>query len=340
MPDAATQTEQAELDELEREFKREAIIYVEGKPTNPPSAAMLSWLTKNLVPAKPLPESLARTEEEKLDLARLRQESVAELMRLRELGKENREKLRRAGYYRNPLIREEPQRGVDTPVERVFRERAHGGRMRHGDQKWDLFGRVWSSYPKRKQFCSCASMDPAYRDLIFETIRQLEADPRPRDIDISKCAHCDDGNPTFRCLHCFGAQFLCRKCMLHQHLQTPLHRIEMWTGARLAGASLQALGMRIRLGHKPGDLCPSPLAQNDFIILNAHGAHQVSLDYCDCPGADSHEKQLRTGRFYPDQCTSPKHAVAFELAHLHNAWATPSSMRVRRNSQRKKTHAP
>jgi hypothetical protein len=54
---------------------------------------MLRWLTENLVPVKALPAGIQMSEEEREHLSILRQQSVAELLRLRELGGEKREKM-------------------------------------------------------------------------------------------------------------------------------------------------------------------------------------------------------------------------------------------------------
>ncbi|KAJ6530524.1 hypothetical protein DFH09DRAFT_1411091 [Mycena vulgaris] len=136
-------------------------------------------------------------------------------------------------------------------------------------------------------------MDPAYRDLVLETIRQLESDLRPEDLDMA------------------NSHFMCRRCMVACHVQIPLHRIEMWSGTSL-----------------PGRGCTRPIPDDEFIMLNAHGVHNVSLDYCGCPDAREREAQLRAARFYPDQTTLPRNAVAFELAHMAAGWVKPGSMRL------------
>ncbi|KAJ7467366.1 hypothetical protein B0H11DRAFT_2239347 [Mycena galericulata] len=88
MPEASTQTDQVLVDAAERQFKQEAIDFLEGRNKGPPSAAMMEWLGQNLVPVaalKPMPfEDL--TPEEKVQLAEMRRASVAELVRKREQG--------------------------------------------------------------------------------------------------------------------------------------------------------------------------------------------------------------------------------------------------------------
>jgi hypothetical protein len=106
----------------------------------------------------------------------------------------------------------------------------------------------------------------------------------------------------------------------------------MWNGTSLAGVPLKALGLRIPLGHQLGDVCPSPVPDNHFTILNAHGVHAAAIDYCGCPDAPSRSKQLMAARFQPGSSewkTPPSNAVAFELAYLQDAWTSPVSMRQR-----------
>ncbi|KAJ6535891.1 hypothetical protein B0H10DRAFT_1657134, partial [Mycena sp. CBHHK59/15] len=117
--------------------------------------------------------------------------------------------------------------------------------------------------------------------------------------DRSKCGHCSDLAPSYRCLHCFLPQFLCQNCMVKMDEQTPLHRIEIWSGTRLVGISLKILGLRMQLGHRVGDFCPVPIPDNSFIILNAHGIHEVSVDYCGCNDAPTKASQLRAARMLP-----------------------------------------
>jgi hypothetical protein len=106
----------------------------------------------------------------------------------------------------------------------------------------------------------------------------------------------------------------------------------MWTGTNLAGMSLKTLGLRMQLGHSPGNLCPTPIPENRFMILDAHGIHEVSLDYCGCPDAPTRGNQLQAARLYPGSGTT--NAVAYELAYLQDAWSTPISMRPAKHQKR------
>ncbi|KAJ7503648.1 hypothetical protein B0H11DRAFT_2222276 [Mycena galericulata] len=88
MPEASTQTDATLIDTMERDFKQEAINYLEGRNTGPPSPGMLRWLGENLVPARALPTKVVPLDDlkarETADLAELRKKRVAELVRKRE----------------------------------------------------------------------------------------------------------------------------------------------------------------------------------------------------------------------------------------------------------------
>ncbi|KAJ7506968.1 hypothetical protein B0H11DRAFT_2215480 [Mycena galericulata] len=97
MPEASTQTEATLIDTIEREFKQEAINYLEGRNTGPPSPEMLRWLGENLVPASVLPTKMAPSEDmtgwektqmdltarEKAEMVELRKKRVADFLQKR-----------------------------------------------------------------------------------------------------------------------------------------------------------------------------------------------------------------------------------------------------------------
>ncbi|KAJ7438373.1 hypothetical protein B0H11DRAFT_2254659 [Mycena galericulata] len=172
-------------------------------------------------------------------------------------------------------------------------------------------------------------MDPSTRDLVFQSIRDLEFAPAPKDKP-SQCAQCVTGSAHLRCLYCFDAQFLCTKCMIDGHAQNPLHRIEMWTNTGLVGVTLKTAGLRIQLGHRLNDFCPQRIPDNDFVIMDTDGLHEVAIDYCGCDTHRSRGRQLRDARFYPSGDTLPRTAVVFTMAQLFDKGVVPITMRVRR----------
>jgi hypothetical protein len=78
---------------------------------------------------------------------------------------------------------------------------------------------------------------------------------------------------------------------------------------------LKELGLRVQLGHPTGQRCsnPSPAFNNDFIVLDDHGIHSISLDFCNCESADLTTTQLLRFRWFPATVINPKTAVTFRL---------------------------
>ncbi|KAJ6465998.1 hypothetical protein C8R47DRAFT_1079080 [Mycena vitilis] len=81
MPDQATQTEQSIIDAMEREFKQEAIAYVEGRGNGPPSAGMLRWLAPHLLSNGTEPtRELEMTAKEAEEVMRMKQETLERMV--------------------------------------------------------------------------------------------------------------------------------------------------------------------------------------------------------------------------------------------------------------------
>lgn len=109
---------------------------------------------------------------------------------------------------------------------------------------------------------------------------------------------CGGELPEFRCSDCHGIQMFCHECTLQKHVHHPLHRIEvcllllwhqcvtdhcqMWNGTFFQHITLKKLGVRIQLGHNPGERCynPRPTAGDDFMVIGLNGVHEVALDFC------------------------------------------------------------
>ncbi|KAG1784380.1 uncharacterized protein HD556DRAFT_1435459 [Suillus plorans] len=106
----------------------------------------------------------------------------------------------------------------------------------------------------------------------------------------------------YRCKDCFGVEMVCRACILQRHVHNPLHRVEL-------------LGLRIQLGHNPGETCynPEPAAGDDFVVIDVHGIHEIGLDFCGCETAQIHYKQLIRARWFPATTLNPQTAATFAL---------------------------
>ncbi|EIW74481.1 hypothetical protein CONPUDRAFT_67519, partial [Coniophora puteana RWD-64-598 SS2] len=133
--------------------------------------------------------------------------------------------------------------------------------------------------------------------------------------DSLTCHWCSGANPAFRCEDCLMGAMGCRECMVKNHTTSPFHRIKYWNGKYFERSSLNRLGLRIQLGHSPGRTCVNPVCSfdDDFVVMDSHGIHEVGLDYCGCETAASKYRQLLRARLFPATVTEPKTAATFRL---------------------------
>jgi len=78
---------------------------------------------------------------------------------------------------------------------------------------------------------------------------------------------------------------------------------------------LKALGLRVQLGHPVGEACilPVPAFNNDFVVIDDHGLHDVGVDFCGCTKIKPHTTQLLRCGWYPATVGDPKTAASFRL---------------------------
>ncbi|KAL0955398.1 hypothetical protein HGRIS_001645 [Hohenbuehelia grisea] len=89
----------------------------------------------------------------------------------------------------------------------------------------------------------------------------------------------------------------------------------VWCDRFFTKAKLKDVGLRLQLGHPPGQACLLPLraSGDNFVVLNITGIHEVGLDYCGCPLAPSYQIQLLRHRLFPATVMNPKTAATFRL---------------------------
>lgn len=73
--------------------------------------------------------------------------------------------------------------------------------------------------------------------------------------------------------------------------------------------------MRIQVGHGPRGVCSSPQksANDDFVIIDSDGIHEVALDFCGCESAAPTVLQLLRARLFPATTLQPKTAATFRV---------------------------
>ncbi|KAJ7217416.1 hypothetical protein B0H12DRAFT_1078829 [Mycena haematopus] len=155
-------------------------------------------------------------------------------------------------------------------------------------------------------------MDPGFQDLVFSEILLTDhAAPRVPD----NCESCETEDARFFCRSCFWPQFLCRVCILKAHARHPLHRVEMVMDKTLKGTTLQSLGLVIQLGHGVDGVCLNPEREGEFTVTASDGVHDVTMNFCGCPGARARGDQLEAVRLYGWR--SQRSAVTFEVARYY-----------------------
>ena len=92
-----------------------------------------------------------------------------------------------------------------------------------------------------------------------------------------------------------------------------LTKSQCWNGTSFQTTTLKALGVRFQLGHPIGVQCvnPIPTFNDDFIIIDYNGVHEVGLDFCGCESAQPHITQLLRVRLFPATTLDPTSAATF-----------------------------
>ncbi|KAF9535353.1 hypothetical protein CPB83DRAFT_912115 [Crepidotus variabilis] len=83
-----------------------------------------------------------------------------------------------------------------------------------------------------------------------------------------RCHHCDQKGTEWKCCDCEHGTLSCRACLRAQHMRSPLHRIQRWTGSFFEAAALWEVGVKLYLGHD-GEICP--MAQDQLQYESADG---------------------------------------------------------------------
>lgn len=141
----------------------------------------------------------------------------------------------------------------------------------------------------------------------------------------------------YRCLTCDNTGLLCENCVVKAHRHLPLHRIQVrshasrscrcslrdvlqwWNGRHFTQTPLKDLGLRLQLGHPPGEVCPLPHQAwgDDFVIVDVDAVHTLGVDYCHCGATSKSEvDQLLERRLYPATVENPKTAATFRVLEV------------------------
>ncbi|KAG2030871.1 hypothetical protein BDR03DRAFT_936546 [Suillus americanus] len=93
---------------------------------------------------------------------------------------------------------------------------------------------------------------------------------------------------------CFNLQLYCSPCIVQNHIQLPTHHIEEWNGQFFQCVSLKIMGLRVQLGHAISEQCilPRKAFNDEFVLIDTNGIHEIALDFCGCTTSQTHTKQL------------------------------------------------
>ncbi|KAG2340636.1 hypothetical protein BDR05DRAFT_1032843 [Suillus weaverae] len=158
----------------------------------------------------------------------------------------------------------------------------------------------------------------------------IRLEGRCNQVSVLSCLECDSPNPEYKCWDCLGSELYCSTCILSVHVHHPLHRLQKWNGQYFERISLKTLGLRIQLGHTAGQQCANPrhAFNDDFIIIDTFGIHEVSLDFCSCAIAESHMQQLLRMSLFPSTTSDPKTAATFRILEQYHLLSFESKVSV------------
>ncbi|KAI0682359.1 hypothetical protein C8T65DRAFT_597017, partial [Cerioporus squamosus] len=143
------------------------------------------------------------------------------------------------------------------------------------------------------------------------------------------CTRCGQaGAGIYRCDDCANTSMFCAGCIVADHVSNPLHRIKWQPSGWFQRSSLKSLGLRVQLGHEPGNKCWNPKRAfgDDFFVLDVSGIHEVGVDFCGCQRALPHFMQLLRARWYPATYTDPRTASTFRLLEDFHLMSTQSKV--------------
>lgn len=161
----------------------------------------------------------------------------------------------------------------------------------------------------------------------------IRLDGRGENVEDTCPGACCTDPGRFRCRDCDDLQLYCATCTLANHARSPTHRIQVhniidknaniltcvqeWNGMFLKVTSLKTLGLRVQLGHPIGQRCilPQQAFNDDFVLIDTNGIHEIGLDFCSCETSQTHVKQLLRHGWFPATSTDPRTAATFRLLH-------------------------
>lgn len=101
--------------------------------------------------------------------------------------------------------------------------------------------------------------------------------------------------------------------------EAELKYLQKWNGTHFERSSLKSVGLRVQLGHPPGQEClvPSRAFNDDFVVIDTDMVHEIGLDFCGCGHTSNDQvEQLLERRLFPATITNPKTAATFRCLEV------------------------
>ncbi|KAI0055824.1 hypothetical protein BV25DRAFT_1815103, partial [Artomyces pyxidatus] len=170
-----------------------------------------------------------------------------------------------------------------------------------------------------------------YRDTFLDEMLRLEgmADAAlDSGAGLPPCHTCASPGARLHCSDCAWPHVYCSECLISNHRDDPLHRVQRWNGDFFSDASLYSVGLTVQLGHD-GLPCPRPRRmEQPLTIIDITGIHTVGYLLCDCGEvyASQATVQLLRMKWWPATVTRPRTAVTFRTLRLFHALTLQSKV--------------
>jgi hypothetical protein len=90
---------------------------------------------------------------------------------------------------------------------------------------------------------------------------------------------------------------------------------QRWTGFFFDDTTLRNMGLVVSLNHV-GEMCPSPSAPTDLVVMDVSGVHTVMVTFCECyhsVGGSHVRSQLLRHRWFPATVARPRTVFTFDV---------------------------
>ena len=182
------------------------------------------------------------------------------------------------------------------------------------------------------------------RPIILDEL--LRRDGLQEHLSPPQCTSCLDEQGAYHCVDCTTSTFYCASCVVCQHENIPLHRLEVclsslerrililyqvWNGGFFERTSLQDLDYCFYLGHQHTP-CPSsgPRTQT-ILVIDVNGVHRLSVQFCMCTDdaqwVEKYRQLLRVG-WYPASFKQPKTAFTFDVLDTYHKIALQGKLNL------------